>query len=331
MVRSTSSSFKLSDGTELYSRVWEPEQPPQSHVAFLHGFSDRCDHYDDFFSLLVSTYPIQVHAWDRRGWGKSVKTNDQRGDIGRTRQILLEINEALLHIASCIPDIERTPLFIMGHSMGGQESAFYLLSTSPELSRGQRPPIAGWILDAPYIGLDDASRPSWFTVEAGKMVARVWPKFKFTQTLNVKFVSRNQGVQEMYRTDPLCHNTGTLEGLKDLLQRETDLTNLSESDRPTPSHLASRLPCPVFWAHGSQDSITSHTISKRLYDRLAPHDPQEPDAKTWKSFEGGFHQLHAEPDGIKEELMRDIGEWVGKITAKQLSRQRVDEEQQDQC
>jgi acylglycerol lipase len=193
----------------------QPSSPPAAHIAFLHGFSDRCDHYDAFFSLLVANYPIKVHAWDRRGWGKSVKTKSQNGDIGQTPQVIREINEALVHIASTIPDIQRTPLFVMGHSMGGQESAVYLLSTSPELN-GRRPPISGWILDAPYIGLDPASQPPWLVITVLKQVARFFPKMKHTQTLNVKFVSKDRDVQEMYRTDPLCHNTGTLEGLKDL-------------------------------------------------------------------------------------------------------------------
>ncbi|KAL2821447.1 Alpha/Beta hydrolase protein [Aspergillus cavernicola] len=315
MAKSTSGSFTLSDGLEVYSRVWEPTDPPQAHIAFLHGFSDRCDHYDPFFSLLTANYPIKVHSWDRRGWGKTVKTKSQLGDIGQTPQVLSEINEALVQIASTIPDIEHTPLFVMGHSMGGQESACYLLSTSSALS-GTRPPIAGWILNAPYIGLDPASQPNWLIVSALKFVARFVPKLKHTQTLSVKFVSRDVETQEKYRTDPLCHNTGTLEGLQDLLQRESDLTNLSLSDRPVPPGLTARLPCPVFWAHGSKDMITSYSISKRLYDRLEPYDANDSGAKTWKSFEGGFHQLHAEPDGMKEEYMRDIGEWVGGLTAK---------------
>ncbi|KAL4784575.1 Alpha/Beta hydrolase protein [Aspergillus varians] len=318
MAKSTSSSFHLSDGLEVYSRVWEPSDPPKAHIAFLHGFSDRCDHYDSFFSQLTATYPIKVHAWDRRGWGKTIKNKSQVGDIGQTPQILREINEALTHIASTISDIERTPLFVMGHSMGGQESAVYLLSKNPEVA-GKRPPIAGWILDAPYIGLDPASQPHWFIVRAGKLAANILPKFKWKQTLNVEFASRDPAVQEVYRTDPFCHNTGTLEGLDALLQRESDLTNLSQRDKPVPPTLTPRLPCPVFWAHGSKDMITSYAISKQLYERLEPYDEADANAKTWKSFEGAYHQLHGEPEGVKEEFMQDIGEWVGKITAKRVS------------
>ncbi|KAL4879192.1 Alpha/Beta hydrolase protein [Aspergillus karnatakaensis] len=318
MATTTSGSFTLSGGLEVYSRVWEPSQPPTAHIAFLHGFSDRCDHYNAFFSLLTANYPIKVHAWDRRGWGKTVKNTSQNGDIGRTAQVVGEINEALLHIASTIPDIERTPLFVMGHSMGGQESSFYFLSTNQGLE-GRRPPIAGWILNAPYIGLDPASQPNWLIVTLLKQVARFLPKMKHTQELNAKFISKDPAVQQMYVTDPLCHNTGTLEGLQDLLQREADLKNLSLANKPVPSGLTAKLPVPVFWAHGSQDMITSYSISKRLYDRLEPYDGKDSLAKTWKSFEGGYHQIHNEPDGVGEEYMRDVGEWVAKITAKRTT------------
>ncbi|KAL2849019.1 Alpha/Beta hydrolase protein [Aspergillus pseudodeflectus] len=313
MAASTSGSFFLSDGLEVYSRVWEPtDSPIKSHIAFLHGFGDRCDQYDAFFSLLVANYPVKVHAWDRRGWGKTVRTKAQMGDTGKTPQVIAEIHEALIYIASTIPDIRQTPLFLMGHSMGGQESALYLLN--PELD-GHRPPITGWILEAPYIGLDPASHPNRIVVAVAKGVARVFPKLKFTQPLSGDFITRDREVRERYRSDPLCHNTGTLEGLQDLLQRESDLTTLSLSDQPVPSGLSARLPCPVFWAHGSGDMITSYAISKRLYHRLEPHNEADLDAKTWKSFEGAFHQLHSEPDGVAEEYMRDVGNWVAKITA----------------
>ncbi|KAL2802318.1 Alpha/Beta hydrolase protein [Aspergillus granulosus] len=317
MASSTSGSFFLSDGLEVYSRVWEPKDSPiKSHIAFLHGFGDRCDHYDTFFSLLVAKYPIKVHAWDRRGWGKTVRTRAQIGDTGKTLQVIAELHEALSYIASTIPDIRQTPLFLMGHSMGGQESAFYILNPD---SDGHRPPVTGWILEAPYIGLDLASHPSCIIVAIAKQVARVFPKLKFTQPLSGKFVTRNSDVRERYLSDPLCHNTGTLEGLQDVLQRESDLTKLSFSDQPVPSGLSARLPCPVLWAHGSADMITSYTISKRLYERLEPHNEADPDAKTWKSFKGAFHQLHSEPDGVAEEFLRDVGEWVARITARSLA------------
>ncbi|KAJ0418760.1 Alpha/Beta hydrolase protein [Aspergillus carlsbadensis] len=320
MATSTPGSFKLSDGLEVYSRVWEPSTPAKAHIAFLHGFSDRCDHYDPFFTQLTTQYPIKVHSWDRRGWGKTASSKSDRGDIGPTSQVLREIDEALRHIASTIPDTKQTPLFVMGHSMGGQESAHYLLSTDKKVSDGkERLPITGWILNAPYIGLDPASRPHWLIVSVLTFVSRFLPKLKHTQELNVKFVSRDVAVQEKYRTDPLCHNTGTLEGLKDLLQREADLTALSSATDPAPAGLTAKLPCPVFWAHGTKDMITSPTISKQLYDRLEPYDESDADAKTWKSFEGGYHQLHAEPEGMGEEYTRDVGEWVLKLTAKVAS------------
>jgi acylglycerol lipase len=100
------------------------------------------------------------------------------------------------------------------------------------------------------------------------------------------------------------------------LQREADLTALSSATEPVPEGLTPKLPVPVFWAQGSEDKITSPTISKALYDRLEPYDESDADAKTWKSFEGGYHQLHAEPEGMGEEYTKDVGEWVMKLTGK---------------
>ncbi|KAL2807702.1 Alpha/Beta hydrolase protein [Aspergillus granulosus] len=292
MAAGTSGSFFLSDSLEVYSRVWEPgDSPIKSHIAFLHGFGDRCDHYDAFFSLL----------------GKTVRTRARMGDTGKTLQVIAEIYKALSYIASTIPNIRQTLLFLMGYSMGGQESAFYLLN--PDLD-GYWPLVTGWIMEALYIGLDLASYPN---------LARVFPKPKFTQPLSGKFVTRDCNIRERYCSDLLCYNTSTLEALQDVLQRESDLTKLSVLDQPVPSGLSACLPCPVFWAHGSADMITSYAISKRLYKRLEPHNEADTDAKTWKLFEGMFHQLHSKPDGVAEEFLRDVGEWVAKITARSLA------------
>jgi acylglycerol lipase len=32
--------------------------------------------------------------------------------------------------------------------------------------------------------------------------------------------------------------------------------------------------------------------------------------KSFKAYEGGYHKLHVEPDGIKEALVKDVAEWV---------------------
>lgn len=74
--------------------------------------------------------------------------------------------------------------------------------------------------------------------------------------------------------DPLCHDTGTLEGLAGMLDRADDLdcNRLDIVDGR-------------FWiGHGSADRVTSFDSSKRLFERLRVSD------KVFREYEGWYHK-----------------------------------------
>lgn len=104
-------------------------------IVFVHGFSDHCNAYHDLF-LNLALARIEVHAFDQRGWGRSVKTVSERGLTGPTSQVLDDITSIL---KSQLPT--SVPLFLMGHSMGGAE---VLVSS---FTRGSRYPHV-FVMDA---------------------------------------------------------------------------------------------------------------------------------------------------------------------------------------
>lgn len=190
----------------------------------------------------------------------------------------------------------------MGHSMGGNEVLCYMLSTSSAFSN--RPPISGVLLEAPYIELDPSEQPSVFKVAAGKLAAILLPHNQLKQRLIPTHVSRSVKVRQEWVDDPLCHDTGTLEGLKGLLQRAGDLSTLSHGQKV--QGLTTAVPCPLWVAHGTDDKVISPIAAERLFQVL-----EAPNAdKTFQSFPGGYHKLHAEPDGIAEQFAKDVGEWI---------------------
>lgn len=96
------------------------------------------------------------------------------------------------------------------------------------------------------------------------------------------------------------------------LVREAGLTSLADSNKPVPKSLATTLPCPVLWTHGTDDKVCSYAVSKKLFDRLDACDSNA-ESKIFKSYEGCYHQLHTEPGGMKEQYAQDVGDWVLKI------------------
>jgi len=291
------------EGVKAYVKSWEPEGKPKAILAFVHGFSDHCNAYYDFFPSLASVYNIAVHGFDQRGWGRTVRNPKQRGLTGPTTLVLADIRTFLLSIKTEY-DGESVPLFLMGHSMGGGEALHYMLSASPraKLDGPPLPKIRGMLLEAPFVALDPASQPNGFTLWVGKLASKFLPHHQMLQKLDSKWLSRSAEVRKDWETDPLCHDTATLEGLADLLRRAAELKELG--DGKTVFGLKLDPGCPVWLGHGTEDHVVSYDAAKRLFDRLKAED------KTFKPYQGAYHKLHIEPEGVKEEFLKNVGEWI---------------------
>ncbi|KIV84932.1 hypothetical protein, variant [Exophiala sideris] len=295
--------FITSDGAKLYTKAWKPDSGSISAVLiFVHGFSDHINAYYDFFPTLSSPpYNIAVYGFDQRGWGRSVRKPSDTGLTGPTSRVLSDIHDFVIHVAS-MKENHGQSLFLMGHSMGGGEALCYMLSTSQQFSN--RPPISGLLLEAPYIELDPVEQPNPLTVIGGRLAALVMPNMQMKQKLHPTYMSRSAKVRQEWVDDPLNHDTGTLEGLKGLLERAGDLSKLSYGHK-VPG-LTAKMPCPIWLAHGTGDRVLSPQASRRFFEVLEAPDGD----KEFKSYPDGYHKLHAEPDGMGEQFAKDVGEWV---------------------
>ena len=180
----------------------------------------------------------------------------------------------------------------MGHSMGGGEVLTLANDESyKELVSG----IRGWILEAPFIGFTPGQEPSTLKVVLGRLAGRFLPRHQLTHGVPAELMSRDPEVVESVRNDPLCHDTGTLEGLASMLDRTTLLAGGSHK---LGAHVQS-----LFLTHGTADGACSYDKAMKWYgeqDQLSD--------KTVKSYEGAYHQLHA--DLCKEEFASDVVKWV---------------------
>ena len=233
-------------------------------MIFIHGFDDHCNRYAELFSNLVKS-DILVHSFDQRGWGRSVKTPAEKGLTGPTSQVLADITS---FIESKLP--APAPLFLMGHSMGGQETLTYAAAGPANIRRH----ISGYVAAAPYIRLDDSSQPSGLIVFAGRIVSKLVPKRQMAQKLHPEFMCHDEAMCKDWEQDELCHHTGTLEGLAGLLDRAAALDK-GEIEIGEDNH--------IFIGHGTGDRVTSHEATKRFFDRSKVKD------KTLKIYDGCYH------------------------------------------
>ena len=211
---------------------------------------------------------IQIHAFDQRGWGRSVTKKSERGLTGPTTTVMNDITSMLGSMIPLSHDL-ALPIFLVGHSMGGGEVLYYAASGPADI----RKEIRGYVALAPYILLHPASQPSRALELAGRVAMRLFPRMQMVQKLRPEILCRDPEVAASWEQDELCHNTGTLEGLGGMIDRGVELERgtvvIKEGS--------------VYIAHGSKDSITSPDASKKLFEGLSLPD------KTYQLYEGWFH------------------------------------------
>lgn len=283
---------------------------------FVHGFADHCNAYYNFFPGL-SSRGIEVWALDQRGWGRSAKAEANRGDTGPTGKVLDDLRNFIRYVNSQ-PVSSNTkftpnpvPLFLMGHSMGGGQILYLsLLESQPE----PFPHISGILSESPLVGFAPSLQPNPLVVQVGKLAARVMPKWQLPQKMKSSDLCRNSKICREWEEDELCYTIGTLEGLTGMLQRSADLTSLANGNKVPGLGLRTRIgligtnqaSVPIWIGHGTCDKVTDFATTQQLFERLDVKD------KMMKSYNNAFHKLHVELDGVAEEFLNDVSEWILK-------------------
>lgn len=204
---------------------------------------------------------------------------------------------------------KQIPLFLMGHSMGGAEILQYA-ARGPREVRSQ---ITGYVAESPYIALHPSAQPSRFTVVVGRLAAKIVPNRPMVQKLESKWLCRDPVVCKEWAEDPLCHDTGTLEGLSGMLDRADELNRglvIIREGR-------------VWVGHGTEDRVCSFDATRGWFERLGVQD------KDFKPYDGWYHKrertperieaesananlsiVHAEPGEDKITFANDIADWM---------------------
>lgn len=300
-VRTTESTLLTADQqVELYTKTWHtPSETPKARLVFIHGFSDHCNFYEPFFSILASR-GIKIYSFDQRGWGRSVHSPKQRGLSGGTETVLGDVTHFITTEVLAKEEAAgeaRVPLFVGGHSMGGGIALTYAATGPTEVVRRVR----GWLVESPWIALHPTTQPWRLTVALGRLAAGVLPGMQMPQHLDPANVCRDPAISAQYRADDLCHDTGTLAGLAGCLDRAAALDGgkiVLEEGRGEEGKTR------LWFSHGTSDLICAFEACKRLYQRTKVED------KTMKVYEGWYHKLHTEPGQDSQTYATDFGDWI---------------------
>ncbi len=266
-------TYKARDGTGLYLLSSLPDNP-RAILVFIHGLGEHIGRYKEYFAFFHQN-GIGCVGFDLRGHGRS---DGKRGHSPGYEFLLDDIEEIVTSVSQ---SYSETPLFIYGHSMGGNLSLNYLLRRNPKQLRGG-------IITSPWIKL--RIKPSSIQLFLAKIMRKIFPAFSERNTLDPAHLSRDPEVGKAYLEDPLVHDKISAGLFTDMVSAGQYILDNGQE-----------LQLPVLLIHGEADPITSPDASRSLAE-------SQPERIEFHPFPGMLHETHHEIG--KEQVYDKILSWL---------------------
>ena len=267
-------SFTAFDGLTLYRQWWLPDGDPKGVVMLVHGLGEHSGRYGHVAGRLIGA-GYAVHALDHRGHGRS---DGKRVFVTSYDEFMADMIQFRGLIETEHPGV---PLFVLGHSMGGNIAMGHVLDHQDGL--------AGMVLSGPALQVGEDLTPA--KIKIFSLVAKVAPGFR-PEGLSADAISRDQAVVDAYRADPLVYTGKISAGLG---------AALIGAMQSFPDRYAD-LTLPVLVLHGTDDRLASIEGSRALEAGAVNAD------LTAKYYDGLFHEVFNEPE--QDDVLNDLVEWL---------------------
>ena len=259
--------------SHLFTQSWSPEDL-RARVLLVHGLGEHSGRYEHVARALVAR-GFAVHTLDHYGHGKS---DGHRGHVERFSVFLDGVGALLERIRAA--DTE-SPLFLVGHSMGGLIAAHFLL--------GHQARFRAAVLSGPAFKSD--AEPPAIVMALLRILSFIVPTVPVLG-LDPAGVSRDPEVVAAYIRDPLVRHGKVTARLA------------AEMSAAMKAALAgaNEVALPLLVMHGEDDVLTSPLGSRAFVDAAGSLD------KTLKVYPGLYHEIFNEPE--KDAVIGEMCDWL---------------------
>ncbi|MCH3883339.1 alpha/beta hydrolase [Tenacibaculum aquimarinum] len=258
--------------TDFFGQYWQPKNT-KAVVVLVHGMGEHSTRYTTSVVPKLVEKEFSVVSFDHFGHGK---TSGKRGHNPSFKAVLESISEVIKKAQKLHPN---KPVFLYGHSMGGNAVINYTLRENHTLK--------GVIATSPMLKL--AFTPPAWKLSIGKIMQKIAPSITLPSELDASGISRVQEEVDLYTNDPLVH---------DKVSPNFSLSFFDAADWAIEN--ASKLETPMFLLHGTDDKIIDYKGTESFANKSKK--------ATLKLYKGGYHELHN--DLCKEEMLEDVVNWL---------------------
>lgn len=280
--------FTTTDYLELYYQHWIPEAP-KALLIYVHDLGDHIGRHQNLVRYFVNKN-YAVALYDQRGFGRSKNTKGEGGQFGEFVNDL----SSFIHLSRNASP-KGTPIFLIGHGVGGQFIVNLLVPAWNAVKSGfvtHPGKIKGFVALAPFI--EPIIQTSSWKIKLEERLVNLLPRLKTQSFVEPKDLSLDTEIIKSYEEDPFVNKKISLRLRKQILDNAQIIMAI-----------ASRIQIPALMLHGRADPIASPEGTKKFFSRL-PSFPKE-----ILIYDDLLHELTNSDKG--ESILEKIDRWIKEV------------------
>jgi len=254
--------FFSKGGTKIHAKCWLPDQQPTAIICIVQDIFEHTGYYEELAAFFVE-HRIAIYTHDHRGFGRS---EGKRGHASVS--LLLEDVQEL--IISARKDYNDTPIFLLGHGIGGNLVANFLI----KYMSGE---ISGAIINAGTFKIALEITP--LQEKISQFLFAFWPAITVRHGITSEMIYADHTSIQKMASDPLLHDKISMRLLFDLNRAgKFAMQN------------AALIELPILVTHGEHDKISALKTSQEFAIAAG-------DNATHKIWKDAMHQCHLDTNG----------------------------------